>query len=95
MASSHWPPPLVNTMAGMRWPSFSRCSLASTRCVYASENARNAPSASTPPQLSKIITACAPASIWQLRYAATASALIARMRCIRSGRAYISVLTWR
>src|SRR5260221_6834136 len=40
-------------------------------------------SASTPPQESKIITACAPASICVFRYSATASALTCRIRCIR------------
>ena len=96
ISSSQMPPPLVKTMRGTSAPSGPvRFNCASTRFVYSRLNCWKAPSASTPPQLSKTITACAPASICAFRYCATESALIARMRCIRSGRAYISVLTAR
>ena len=67
ISSSHRPPPLVNTIRGMRTPWCSRLSCASTRAVYAMLNDWNAPSANTPPQLSKIITAWAPASICVFR----------------------------
>ncbi|MNV61761.1 hypothetical protein D3C71_1542850 [compost metagenome] len=95
ICSSHWPPPLVKTMAGTRRPSCSRVRPATTLRVYASENCWNSPSASTPPQLSNSMTACAPAAICAFRYCSVASALISRMRCSRSGRAYSMVLIRR
>ena len=47
------------------------------RCRYVSENARYAAVDRLPPQVSNSISACAPASIWALRQAVTASEVTA------------------
>ena len=46
-----------------------------------------------PPHESKIITACAPASICAFRYCVTAAAVTAKIWCISLGSLYISVFT--
>ena len=78
----------MNTIVGTRAPSGPGARPRSTARIVASEKRRYAAAVSSPPQVSKIITASAPAAICSLRYAATARALTSTIRCSRSGRAY-------
>ena len=59
--------PLQNNTTGMVWPSYERCNPLTIFSRYCKENSRNMSGASTPPQVSKICTACAPLSICALR----------------------------